>query len=205
MKELVIAGSYDEFRQECNRAGVNYKNYKYVSSAQDFRGLSEPVVHMVGRYYDNPLSSCPELTIRKAIIEYGFVTSATTSTTAPAHSDPRTLYLDTLRKAFDQLRALGAMPAVPLFTPSPAMVALMKQSPSSKQILLKARNMGMTHMTQLIRDELTPPESPQPEVLITRYEALNSTRIVLRTQSFGELSVQIADVQVGYDQVADET
>jgi len=53
MKGLVIAGSYEEFRQECLLAKIKYSDYEYLSTSSRIRGCADTTLYLLGRHWNH--------------------------------------------------------------------------------------------------------------------------------------------------------
>lgn len=53
MRELVLAGNYEQFRNYCRLNSIDHAKFRYISSVQDIRGLSNTILRMVGTYWNH--------------------------------------------------------------------------------------------------------------------------------------------------------
>ena len=55
MKPLyIIAGNYDEYAKWINQKGLHHQDWRYISRAQDIRGIENPGGIFIGTWYQRP-------------------------------------------------------------------------------------------------------------------------------------------------------
>jgi len=50
----VIAGNYDEYYKWITQRGLHHQDWRYISRAQDIRGIENPGGIFIGTWYERP-------------------------------------------------------------------------------------------------------------------------------------------------------
>ena len=66
---LVIAGSYDQFRNYVAENRLNVAGYRYICQAEDICGYKKVNTLRIGEYWKNPMDTAPELKLLEIMSE----------------------------------------------------------------------------------------------------------------------------------------
>ncbi len=55
LKGIVIAGSYQQYKEWCQKNKYNYTDYQYVNKKRDMCGYKHTDIYYVGQYWLSPL------------------------------------------------------------------------------------------------------------------------------------------------------